>query len=119
MEMKNTWQSEHTNFHPERVSATYGRPGADMRQARLKRVDEFETEGLAKPGSFERLIVLVQADLFRIACVSEDAAKEAVVNQSEANNISAGEPAIRRHLAIARRLARNAWLEVRNRSARQ
>jgi hypothetical protein len=119
MGIKNTSRIEHTNLRPERASATDGPSGSDMRQARLKRVDEYETEGLARPESFECLIALVQADLFRSACVSEDAAKEALVGLSEAKSISDWERAIHRHLAIARRIARNSGLEVRTRSARK
>ena len=91
----------------------------DTRRARLNRVDEYELQGLANSDPFECLMTAVQADLFRTVCVLEDAAKQAPAGKIDARSISDLEPAINRYLAVVSRIARNAQLELRARSARE
>src|SRR6188768_4242686 len=88
----------------------------DIRRARLARVDEYEVQGTSESAAFDAMMAVVQADLFRAACFTEDAAKQALLAQTAVESISDVESKIDRHLRVVRRIARNAQLTVRARS---
>lgn len=84
----------------------------DVREAFLKRIAEYESQGVAKSQCFESLMAAVQADLFRAAARLGNDANQALVGCPTVATICAAEPITTLYLRIIRQIARNAQLEI-------
>ena len=118
MKTKRTARSNHTNVRHESESESVDLSPPNLRRKQFKRIDEYESQGIAASAPFKAMMGLVQADLFRAAYRSEDAAKLALASHTDAHNISELEPTIKHHLNIVQRIVRNARLEIRVHSSR-
>ena len=114
--MKNT-SRRNDRCVPVEALTTNNMPPAELFRARLKRIDQYESEGLASPAPFAALMTAVQADLFRDVGVAADAAKRAIMSSNQVEGVWNAETPINRCLDIVRQIARNADLELRARRA--
>src|SRR6266478_5776181 len=113
MDTKNTPRSKPHEVTHENVSPLDAPLPLSLRQARQKRVDEYESQGLATQELDASFLTVAQADLLRVACVLEDEAKQTLKGCRTSETLADVHPAIHRFLAATRRIARCAELEVR------
>jgi hypothetical protein len=107
--------SEHSNLRPEPAVAAADRSPPDGNEVLLKRVAEYELQGLEKSQGFESLMAAVQADLFRVASLLEADANQALVGCTTVDSICEAETITSPYFCVTRKIARNAQLELRAR----
>jgi hypothetical protein len=115
MEAHTTSPSEHPNLRSEPAVAATDRSPRNGRKAFLKRVTEYESQGLEKSQGFETLMAAVQADLFRVASRLGEDAIQALMGCTAVDSICDAEAITSPYLRVTRRIARYAQLELRSR----
>jgi hypothetical protein len=112
MRFQKPMPKEDTNVGQARTPALSDQSPADEGCSRASRIDEYEFYGLANPEPFGALVAAIQANLFRTARDLEAGAMRPLTSHAGAHGLSVAEPAIKRHLNVVRRIARNAHLEI-------
>lgn len=113
MTMKNTSQREQPQANPENARPSNAPSPPDAHHVRKRRIDEYESQGLDNPEPDVSFWAVTQADLFRVAIDLAVEAKQAIRGCSTCKTLADADPAMKRYLAVTRRIVRYAPLEIR------
>ncbi len=90
------------------------------RDARRKRIADYEAAGLAKPDPGDACLAIINTDLIGLASDLADAIKESLTEgQTKADSVRRIEPALNNYLKVTRQVERFMQLEVRAAEARK
>src|SRR4051794_37932642 len=117
METQDTFNSQRGGEYALPSSANARVSPSDVWGARLKRVGDYEKRGVAQAEPFETFLAVIQAELFRIAIMLEDAVEQSFKHDccGEYGGRAANRP-ITQYLRAARQIEQNVRLEISSRN---